>query len=95
MQTAKARMEAAFLESDADGDGRLNRQESDAFYTKLQEQARERGEFASTFEDGLAENYRLANCVSAEEGYTYAEFQLHWGPVIGFWEQLKAAKDAA
>ena len=95
MAEAMGRMTAAFNESDSNGDGRLDRAESDVFYTKLAENARARGEFGSTYPEGLADNYRLGNCISAEEGYTYQEFMMSWGPVMKVWEELKAAKEAA
>lgn len=65
---------AQFAEADANGDGRLDMEEHMTYMRISNEHEQKQGKFIFTDADILAANYRIFNCVSAEEGYTLASF---------------------
>ena len=83
---------AQFAEADANGDGRLDMEEHLTYMRISNEHEQKQGKFIFTDADILAANYRIFNCVSAEEGYTLAEMMSVFGPVMAEWAVLDAAK---
>ena len=94
MTEAMGKMTMQFMQADANGDGRLNRAESDVFFNLMRDADLAEGKFAGTYETGYEDNYNMFNCVSAEEGYDLTEFMEAFGPVMEMWGALKAAKAA-
>ena len=61
---AMAKMNEMFAETDANSDGRLDRAESDVFFTKMEEWECSRGQYSGTYDTGYADNYNTINMVS-------------------------------
>ena len=79
---AMERMTKMFADADANSDGRLTREESDAFFKAMEKWETERGQFGGTYDTGYQDNYAAMNCVSEEDGYTFGEFMEAWGPMM-------------
>ena len=85
-----------FNESDADGNGRLNRQEYRTLVDKVQDEAREKGQFVEPVPEHFDITYDLFNEISGgEEGFTYQEQLSYSGKMMAMYGELKAADEAA
>ena len=81
-----------FAQADSDGDGRLNAAESEVFLNLAMADARSLGNYGKIYDGGIAEYYEILNSVEpSQEGYTKEEYIVAWGPILGYFNQAKAA----
>ena len=84
-----ARMNNAWNEADADGDGKLNLQEHKNWENKMRALKEADGDWHES--DHAEANYAIANSVIEGDGYTMAEMWAVMGPWRQKWEAIKAA----
>mmetsp|Transcript_918 Transcript_918/g.1260 ORF Transcript_918/g.1260 Transcript_918/m.1260 type:complete len:150 (-) Transcript_918:90-539(-) len=96
VQARVAEMNGDFAEADADGNGRLDAAESRVFLTKVYERGAARGNFSLIWDGYYEQAYEIYNAIdSSADGYNMADFMTLAGATVGFWEEFKAAKEAA
>ena len=96
---ASQRLEAfqkMFNESDADGNGRLDRQEFRTLMDKVHEEARAKGQYVEPVPEHFDLTYDLYNEIAGgDEGFTYADQLSYSGKMMAMYGQIKAEDEAA
>mmetsp|Transcript_17389 Transcript_17389/g.21958 ORF Transcript_17389/g.21958 Transcript_17389/m.21958 type:complete len:97 (+) Transcript_17389:211-501(+) len=90
-----AKISELFATSDANGDGRLNREEYLAFMAVQMENAREDGAWVEPMPSLFTRSYDMYNTMSEEEGVDYNQFLACSGKYYEYFEEYKGADEAA
>ena len=91
-----ASLNAMFAAADANGDGRLDREEYRVFVQALIDDSKAQGTFAEIRADHGDRTWEVYNGINtAEEGFSFAEWLGAAGKFMAFYKEHKAADEAA